>query len=332
MSGAEDTSSNPPDLVNEDTTSTPSPKMETSKTEDSGGETDDSLVIVDPSDVVTDSPPEALQIFSIGSEEDAYSFTFHEAKLQSVLAKVPEDCKVSVVSVVGAFRTGKSFVLTFFLRFLNLLEENPSLVEEDSQWYNQLESVGNKGFEWKAGSERNTTGIWMWNQPFFLNGGKLAVLLVDTQGMFDHETTMTLTTCIFGLGCLMSSYMIYNVDKRIQEDNLQHLALFTEYAKMAMASNETDRDKKPFQLVEFLVRDWQHFDDEEESAVKMAESMQAYLNDEVMQMREANDLKETREQINDCFQKVSCFGLCHPGTKVKKKKRESAHEIVQVIY
>lgn len=29
-------------------------------------------------------------------------------------------------------------------------------------------------------------------------------------------------------------WQIYNVDKRIQEDNLQHLALFSEYGRMAL--------------------------------------------------------------------------------------------------
>ena len=45
---------------------------------------------------------------------------------------------------------------------------------------------------------------------------------------------MTLTAQIFGLSTLVSSFQIYNVDKRIQEDNLQHLALFSEYGRMAL--------------------------------------------------------------------------------------------------
>ena len=36
---------------------------------------------------------------------------------------------------------------------------------------------------------------------------------------------------------------IYNVEKRIGEDNLQHLALFSEYGRMALASNtDTETD------------------------------------------------------------------------------------------
>ena len=33
---------------------------------------------------------------------------------------------------------------------------------------------------------------------------------------------------------------IYNVDKRIQEDNLQHLALFSEYGRMALLPGKED--------------------------------------------------------------------------------------------
>lgn len=82
--------------------------------------------------------------------------------------------------------------------------------------------------------------------------------------MFDNETSMNLTACIFGLSTLLSSYQIYNVQNRIQEDNLQHLALFSEYGRIALAGGDKaeidadilmpDEDAPPFQRVEFLVR------------------------------------------------------------------------------
>ena len=83
-----------------------------------------------------------------------------------------------------------------------------------------------------------TTGIWMWSEPFIKYcphiGSEVAILLMDTQGMFDNETTMTLTAQIFGLSTMISSFQIYNVQNRIQEDNLQHLALFSEYGRLAL--------------------------------------------------------------------------------------------------
>ena len=54
-----------------------------------------------------------------------------------------------------------------------------------------------------------TTGIWMWSEPFIKYcphiGSEVAILLMDTQGMFDNETTMTLTAQIFGLSTMISS-------------------------------------------------------------------------------------------------------------------------------
>lgn len=156
-----------------------------------------------------------------------------------------------------------------------------------------------QGFSWRGGRERNTTGIWLWSEPFVRqlpgSGEEVAVLLMDTQGMFDSRLTQMLTVrpasphaaflapvplsrasagvaqaCIFGLSTLISSHQIYNVQNRIQEDNLQHLALFTEYGRIAhskqreaagaAASAAADGSAAAFQHLEFLVRDWQEFE------------------------------------------------------------------------
>jgi atlastin len=178
------------------------------------------------------------------------------------MKQVPSGLKVSVVSVVGAFRTGKSFLLTWFLKYLShhealhaqkydITKDEECRNRDNRHWYNELDSLGNDGFDWRGGAERNTTGIWMWSKPFILprtlSDGKnedVAVLLVDTQGMFDHETTMGLTAAIFGLSTLLSSYQIYNVDKRIQEDNLQQLALFSEYGRMALKTDGHEEENE----------------------------------------------------------------------------------------
>ena len=324
--------------------------------EEVAAETTDAAEEAAPEESQVDNGPTALQIVSVGTETDQYAFTFHEDALTSIMKKVPSDTKVCVVSVVGAFRTGKSFLLSWFLRYLNHQENENSNLDENSntqdenesntetKWYDKEATLGNEGFNWRGGADRNTTGIWMWSKPFLLprnqSGTKenIAVLLVDTQGMFDHETTMGLTAAIFGLSTLLSSYQIYNVDKRIQEDNLQQLALFSEYGRMALSTDghqdkvtDADADEpkddkevepsgkpKPFQRIEFLVRDWQNFEDDEDLDACEVE-MKEYL-DNVLAERDAADLKDTRAQIMSCFDDVSCFLMTHPGFAVTKKQ------------
>jgi len=184
-----------------------------------------------------------IQIISTGEGEDEGKFILEKANLASIIDQVPKDVKVSVVSVVGAFRTGKSFLLTLFLRYLRhgscedisegwMFCDGESISEGNR---NDKAAVGGAGgggggegegggevesaqsFAWRGGHDRMTTGIWMWSLPFIYtkkSGERLAVLLMDTQGMFDNETTVSLTAQIFGISTLVSSYQIYNVQNR----------------------------------------------------------------------------------------------------------------------
>ena len=73
--------------------------------------------------------PVIKQIIVTGDSEKDY-FVLREENLASIIAKIPPDAKVSIVSVVGAFRTGKSFLLNFFLRYLRSAEH----ADESSSW------------------------------------------------------------------------------------------------------------------------------------------------------------------------------------------------------
>lgn len=86
----------------------------------------------------------------------------------------------------------------------------------------------------------------------------MAVLIMDTQGAFDTKTTVKQCATIFALSIMLSSFQIYNLSQQIQENDLQHLQLFTEYGRLA---SEYKIDEKPFQSLMFLVRDWYHEDD-----------------------------------------------------------------------
>ena len=64
----------------------------------------------------------------------------------------------------------------------------------------------------------------MWSEPLIRTtpgGKKVAVLLVDTQGTFDNQTTAEVNAMVFALNALISSFQVYNISKRIGEDILQ---------------------------------------------------------------------------------------------------------------
>ena len=167
----------------------------------------------------TDAAPRGrpLTLIRCGDATDDYAFVLDENCLDEVLKKVPSGRKVAVVSVVGAFRTGKSFLLTLVLRYLreqggqDWLERGGSLSEGNA---NEGITSSKDAFEWRGGRNRMTTGITVWSEPFECtskSGEKLSVIILDTQGLFDNETPMGLTSCIFGLSTLMSSFQVYNL-------------------------------------------------------------------------------------------------------------------------
>ncbi len=145
-----------------------------------------------------------LQIYKL--ENDEYRVDLEA--INSVLDKVG-DRRVAIYSISGPFRNGKSFILAFFLRYFN----SKGL----GDWVNN--DLGFT-FDFGGGSERITTGIYMWFEPFIIkkDGPEVVLLLMDTQGSFDSETTMRGNAIVFALSTLLSSLIIFNVKERVSED------------------------------------------------------------------------------------------------------------------
>jgi len=253
---------------------------------------------------------------------------------------------------MGAYRTGKSFLLDLFLRFLKFEADFPELAEEDAQkslsavrggeeefpmpaWLSQagnnLEGAvdeDDEGFRFKGGMDHCTEGIWMWSEPFMRNiqGKTTAVLLMDTQGAWGGEMAKEQSAAVFGLTAVISSKQIYNINQQIQEDKVENLAYFMRFAQAAIrkAAAEMERGnnklkseeiEKPFQSLDFLVRDWRNFRDDwtvQQCVDQMGQHFARHVNPEKLVE------SSTAEALHSMFSRLKCFCMPHPGFAIEK--------------
>ncbi|KAH7940075.1 hypothetical protein HPB52_020959 [Rhipicephalus sanguineus] len=175
-----------------------------------------------PAEATSSNMGKPVQIVSIG-EDNALQLNRKELE-KILLAPNVKDKPVAVVSIFGAFRMGKSFLMNFLLRYLRSHDKSNWMGDEDTAL---------TGFSWSTGPERNTIGIHVWDEVFLVptsTGEELAVLVIDTQGAFDGKSSADETANLFALSILTSSVQIYNIFHNIQEDHLQHLQLVAEYS------------------------------------------------------------------------------------------------------
>ncbi|VDK45733.1 unnamed protein product [Anisakis simplex] len=238
----------------------------------------------------------------------------------SIRDQIDHRRKVVIISIAGAFRKGKSFLLNFFLEYLYCLQkaqQNDIALD----WLTDDTQI--QGFHWRSGAKRDTTGIWIWGEPIMIdstNGETYAVLLLDTQGTFDNTSTYQLCTSAFALSTMLSSMQVYNLVDCIQEDSLSHLSLFVEYGRMAL--NEMQQFGTPFQSLVFVIRD---FKSPDEFAFGM-EGGKRYLESVLKKTPDQpEELRSVRDQIHSCFQQIFCYLLPHPGHRVAERSSFKGH-------
>nr|XP_022335972.1 atlastin-2-like isoform X2 [Crassostrea virginica] len=233
----------------------------------------------------------------------------HQLKLnKSNLEKVMlhsevKDRPVVIVSVAGACRTGKSFLLGFFLKYLET---------EEDEWLTENDTI--KGFEWRSGCDLVTTGIYIWSKPYIRvnkSGQKVAVLLMDTQGIFDNQSTIKECAGIFSLSNLLSSVQIYNLSRQIRENDLQYLELFTEYGRLTAEMSENYKPNQS-RLI-FLVRDWPYPKNHQFGETGGKSYIRSVLQ---VNRRQGEELKNLRKNICSSFPNTDGFLLPYPGMAV----------------
>jgi hypothetical protein len=120
------------------------------------------------------------------------------------------EAPVSVIAVVGLYRTGKSFLL------------NRILLEQSD------------GFQVGPTVNPCTKGLWVWNQVMkgkAKDGSDMNYIVVDTEGIGALDTNSQHDSTIFSLALLLSSFFIYNSVGSIDEGALNNLSLVVNLTK-----------------------------------------------------------------------------------------------------
>lgn len=180
-----------------------------------------------------------------------------------------------------------------------------------------------KGFSWEHGSKADTNGILIWSDIFLheAHGEKIAIALVDTQGLFEPNKHVSENSRIFGLSNLLSSVQIYNLNGEVQEIELEYLEMATEFTKFMASStiptSKSVKDVKPFQNLLFLIRDWT-----DENYKYGYRGGKQYLLQNVLNpnLSSGNHVAQSvRKNIRGSFDNIECFLLPFPGEIVRKK-------------
>lgn len=181
-----------------------------------------------------------------------------------------------------------------------------------SNWLDVNANQTVDGFKWRGGLKPETSGIWMWSEIFthdFPNGEQIAIVLLDTQGIFDSQSSVKDCTAIFALSMMASSLQCYNLMHKIHEDDLQHLDMFAEYGRLAIDQFH----EKPFQSLLFLIRDWQYAFESKGygwTGDGIVDTVLAENNGQTSEMQ------TLRTRIKSNFNEIRGFLLPYPGATV----------------
>merc|ERR1719203_912117 len=106
---------------------------------------------------------------------------------------------------------------------------------------------------------------------------------------------------------------------QIQQDKVENLAYFMRFAQDALRrceTNESNQEEvKPFQSLDFLVRDWANFEDTW-TMKECREQMREHLARHVDPTKVVE--KSTPEALQAMFERIGCFCMPHPGLKIQR--------------
>jgi hypothetical protein len=212
--------------------------------------------------------------------------------------------QLAIISVVGKYRTGKSFIL------------------------NRVLLNRNSGFEVGPTINACTKGLWIWPELVPLprkDGSVLQAIVMDTEGLGSLEEGENSDLKIFMMAMLLSSYFIYNSMGSIDEKAISSLSLVVNLSKLLSAKGEgKDASEiiKCFPSFLWLVRDFAlQLVDPTGKPISPAQYLENALKTTHAKSEVAAKKNKIRQELTTFFRERDCYMLIRPTddeTKLQK--------------
>ena len=207
---------------------------------------------------------------------------------------------IGIISLVGKYRTGKSFLLNRVL-----LEKNKI-----------------NGFDVGPTFKPCTKGIWIWTEPLMISNSHsktpFPVFLIDTEGLGAYDEEINHDTKIFLIAVLISSLFIYNSFGAIDENAINSLSFILNLSKTIKIKsvNKVDSEEELseyFPSLLWLLRDFSlKLEDINGNTI----TEKQYLENALMNIKGNSEVIEeknrVRELIKNYFKEKDLFVMVRP--------------------
>ena len=227
--------------------------------------------------------------------------------------QIPEEAKnlltekeyanIGIISLVGKYRTGKSFLLNRVI----------------------LNTQQSSGFGVGATFKPCTKGIWIWSDPLIINNSNCTktfpCFLIDTEGLGAYDEEINHDSKIFLIAILISSLFIFNSFGAIDETSINSLSFILNLSKIIKIKSLTHDDNEE-ELAEYfpyflwLLRDFSlKLEDLDGNVITEKQYLENSLENKIGDNEIINEKNRVRNLIKTYFPERDCFTMVRPVEK-----------------
>ena len=262
----------------------------------SGDELNENNEIKNDLDLENYKPPKQKAIPFVTFEDGKFVISEESKKLLS------QKCNdnLGIISLVGKYRTGKSFLLNRVI-------------------LNRKETTG---FSVGPTFKPCTKGIWIWSDPLMINNvhspQPFPCYLIDTEGLGAYDEEINHDSKIFLIAILISSLFVYNSFGAIDENQINNLSFVLNLSKTIKIKSVSIEDNeeelaKYFPTLLWLLRDFSlKLEDKDGNVITEKQYLENALEEISGMSTTIEEKNRVRALIRTYFPERDCFVMVRP--------------------